>query len=107
MRSGALPLTHAEMHIVVAATHAFDQSLMDSVVERSLNPVEKVERSALIVAATLHGAPSVEQLVQPAALARIAGHSPALLKLHHTGGVSARGASIKADVSASEATTAQ
>ena len=97
MRSGALPLTHAEMHVVVAATHAFDQSLMDSVVDRNLNPVEKVERSALIVAATLHGATSVELLVQPAALARVAKHSPALL--HHTGVDPEHGAAMPREAS--------
>lgn len=53
---------------------------MNSVVERNLNPVEKVERSALIIAATLHEVPTVETLVQPGALARVAQHSPLLLR---------------------------
>eukprot|EP01064_Diplonema_japonicum_P008949 TRINITY_DN16417_c1_g1_i4.p1 TRINITY_DN16417_c1_g1~~TRINITY_DN16417_c1_g1_i4.p1 ORF type:complete len:962 (+),score=350.13 TRINITY_DN16417_c1_g1_i4:32-2917(+) len=53
-RSGALGVEEADLHVVVAATHCFDLTLMDTVVQRSVNPVEKVERSTLIVASTVH-----------------------------------------------------
>ena len=54
-RSGALSLDQAELHIVLAATHAFDKSLIDTVIQQNVNPIEKAERSALLLAATVHG----------------------------------------------------
>ena len=41
---------HSCLHIVVAATHCFDKSLLDTVIQGNCNPIERVERSALIVA---------------------------------------------------------
>lgn len=53
-RSGALSLDAAELHMVVAATHVFDKNLVDTVVQNNVNPIEKVERSAMLVAAVVH-----------------------------------------------------
>ena len=57
-RSGALPIEHASLHVIIAATHCFDQSLVDTVVQRNVNPIERVERSTLIMAATLNNLPA-------------------------------------------------
>lgn len=61
-RSGTLPLTSATLHIVLAATHAFDLSILDTVVQESVNPIERVERSLLVMATTLHGLPASQLL---------------------------------------------
>lgn len=53
-RSGNLTVDHASLHIVIAATHCFDRSLVDTVVKDNVNPIEKVERTALILASTVH-----------------------------------------------------
>ena len=53
-RSGSLVLEHSQLHVIVAATHCFDQSLMNTVVQANVNPIEQVERSALIIASTVH-----------------------------------------------------
>jgi len=56
--SGALPIACCSLHVVVAATHAFDQSLLDTVIQQNVNPIEKLERSSLLVATTIHDAPA-------------------------------------------------
>ncbi|RYG65879.1 hypothetical protein EON64_11020 [archaeon] len=54
-RSGGLELLFASLHVIVAATHGFEQDVLESVVCRNMNVIERVERSALILASTLHG----------------------------------------------------
>jgi hypothetical protein len=76
-RSGALAIEHAALHVIIAATHCFDQSLMDTVVQQNVNPIERVERSSLIMAATLNGvAPGA--LVAAGHLERVSTYSPSL-----------------------------
>ena len=70
-------MEHASLHIVMGATHCFTQSLVDTVIQQNLNPIEKVERSLLIMAATLHEqTPTL--LVQGTHVARLAAATPAL-----------------------------
>merc|ERR1719210_1476663 len=56
-KSGGLQVEHASLHVVVAATHCFDQTVMDTVVQENTNPIEQVERSTLIMASTVHQLP--------------------------------------------------
>lgn len=44
--------------MVLAATHCFDQTLIDTVIRENVNPIEKVERSLLIVGTTIHKLPA-------------------------------------------------
>ena len=65
---------------MVAATHCFSKGLVETVVRDNINPIEKLERSSLIIASTLHGAPA-SALLLPEHVERVAKHSaPALLK---------------------------
>jgi len=77
-KSGALPLLYTELHVMVAATHRFDNSIVDTVVQDNVNPIEKIERSLLIVSSTIHGLP-VADLVSAGSIETIGYHSPALL----------------------------
>jgi len=67
-RSGALPLPHGQLHVILGATHAFDDTLLNTLVVGNMNPIEEVERSQLIIASTLHGVPPVD-LLTPAHVA--------------------------------------
>lgn len=53
-RSGGLPVLGADLHVVVASTHCFEKSVMDTLVKDNMNPIEKLERSLLIVAESIH-----------------------------------------------------
>lgn len=63
-KSGALPIENASLHVVIAATHCFDKTLLDTVIQGNVNPIEKVERSLMIVATTIHGRPAVDLLTE-------------------------------------------
>lgn len=76
-RSGALTLQDCELHVVIAATHAFDRSLMNTLVQANENPIEDVERSSAILSSTLHGLPT-QQLVLPSHAQRLMSMNPQL-----------------------------
>jgi len=78
-RSGCLMIDQASLHVVMAATHCFDKTLIDTVIQDNVNPIEKVERSALIVATTIHNKPAHE-LVKPEQLERVSTYSPGLFE---------------------------
>jgi hypothetical protein len=63
-RSGTLAIDHASLHVVIAATHAFDKTLLDAVIQDNVNPIEKVERSLVILASTIHRVPAIELLAE-------------------------------------------
>ena len=74
-QSGAVTITDATLHVVVAATHRFGKSVLDCVVKDNVNPIEKMERSALIVASVVHGKTPVELIGDEGEARRIAQNS--------------------------------
>lgn len=75
--SGAIPLEDASLHILVAATHCFDKTVTETVVQDNMNPIEKVERSMLIMASTVHQQ-ATAALICEGQHPRVSAASPAL-----------------------------
>ena len=78
-RSGVVPMSHAELHVVIASTHCFDKSVVNTVIQDNINPIEKIERSHLLVASIVHNANMKELLSNEEELDRICNHSPMLM----------------------------
>lgn len=76
-KSGAIPVEQASLHVLVAVTHAFDRSVLETVVQENVNPIEKVERSLLILGSTVHQRP-VPELLQAGQQPRVEAASPQL-----------------------------
>jgi len=77
-KSGDLTIEQASLHVVIAATHCFDKTLINTVIQDNVNPIEKVERSSLIVASTIHQI-QPHLLIQPSHINRLAMYSPMLI----------------------------
>lgn len=77
-KSGALEIEHASLHVIIASTHCFDKSLMETVIQDNVNPIEKVERSSLIVASTIHNVAPMS-LISAEQVERVGNFSPMLL----------------------------
>merc|ERR1712151_1316974 len=79
-KSGALPVEHASLHIVVAATHCFDKTVTETVVQDNISPIDKVERSTLIMATTVYQQPACA-MIRESHVQRVQGSSPLLFQL--------------------------
>lgn len=78
-RSGTLPIEYSELHVLVAVTHCFDKSVMSTVVQDNVNPIEKLERSTLLLASAMHGVPARELIKGSNDLQRLEGAMPLLM----------------------------
>ena len=74
-RSGTLPIESASLHIVLAASHAFEHSIIETIIQDNVNPIAKVERSILIASAAIHQLP-VLSIVHPDHAERISNDLP-------------------------------
>eukprot|EP01126_Amoeba_proteus_P047283 TRINITY_DN5387_c0_g4_i4.p1 TRINITY_DN5387_c0_g4~~TRINITY_DN5387_c0_g4_i4.p1 ORF type:complete len:199 (-),score=62.93 TRINITY_DN5387_c0_g4_i4:132-728(-) len=79
-KSGNLVFQDSEIHVMITATHCFDKTLLETVVKDNVNPIDRVERSGLIMASTIHKK-VVEKLVVPQCLEHIRQVSPMLFDL--------------------------
>lgn len=77
-RGGVVPMSHSELHIIIASTHCFDKSVVNTVVQDNVNPIEKIERSNLLVASQIHGVKLQQLLSNTEDLERITKICPLL-----------------------------
>ena len=73
-KSGELSIRSASLHVVIASTHCFDKTLIDTIVQDNVNPIEKVEKSSLMIASTIHDLP-IAELVNESQIERLRTHS--------------------------------
>ncbi len=69
-KSGALSVDAASLHIVMVATHCFDKTIMNTLIQDNVNPISKVECSTLVMAETIHEC-GVELMVRSDQLSRL------------------------------------
>lgn len=78
-RSGALPISSSELHVVVAVTHCFEKEVMDTIIEDNVNPIEKLEMSTLLVGSVIHNTPAPALVRSDADRTRLRSTFPLLL----------------------------
>jgi ubiquitin len=69
-KSGGYGVEDASLHVLITATHCFDRSLLDTVIQKNVNPIEKVEFSSLIMATTIHNE-GIDKLVNVDQVSRL------------------------------------
>jgi hypothetical protein len=77
-KSGALALGNCQLHVVIVVTHCFDRMVMETVTRDNVNPIEKAERTQLIIASAVHGEDDFSKLVHERELARVQEQNPNL-----------------------------
>jgi hypothetical protein len=80
-RSGSLPISAGELHVIVAVTHCFDKSVTEAVIQENVNPIEKLEKSMLIVAACIHNVKPAGLVKGTSQLESVMLHSPDLFHM--------------------------
>jgi hypothetical protein len=78
-RSGSLPIACSELHVIVAVTHCFENDVMGTVIQDNINPIEKLEKSTLLIASTIHGVPARDLIRDSVEVQRLTSSFPALL----------------------------
>merc|ERR1712228_656951 len=79
-RSGFLPIDCAELHVIIATTHCFDKSLINTVVKDNINPIEKIEKSLLLIGSTFYCMNAKNLIRNKEQVTRVIKHSSYLLK---------------------------
>ena len=77
-RSGALPIASSELHVFIAVSHCFENDVMGCIVQDNVNPIEKVEKSALMIASTIYGKPPMTLLKDESEVQRLTTTFPEL-----------------------------
>ena len=77
-RSGTLPIECAELHVIIAVSHCFANDVMGTVIQDGVNPIERVEKSCLMVGSTIFGKSTSELLANSVHKERLTNKFPTL-----------------------------
>jgi len=77
-RSGVLPIEFSELHVVVAVSHCFENDLMGTIIQDNVNPIDKLEKSTLMIASTIYGKPTRALIEEEAQVKRLESSFPQL-----------------------------
>jgi hypothetical protein len=77
-KSGGISLDNVDLHVVIAATHAFGKTVMETLVQDNDNPIEKIQHSSLILTAAIHGV-GFKEVVSPDFQENVKLYSPNLV----------------------------
>mmetsp|Transcript_10550 Transcript_10550/g.21184 ORF Transcript_10550/g.21184 Transcript_10550/m.21184 type:complete len:203 (-) Transcript_10550:57-665(-) len=62
-RSGSLPINASELHVVIGMAHCFTKQIMETIIQDSINPIEKMEKVLLMIASIIHDKPNSSDLL--------------------------------------------
>jgi hypothetical protein len=79
-RSGSLPISCSELHVIISVTHCFEKDVMGTVIQDNINPIEKLEMSTLLIASTLYGVPASLLVRDDSDWSRLTASFPKLLR---------------------------
>jgi hypothetical protein len=54
-KSGSVVLSDVSYHVVIASSYSFQQTLMATLIEKNINPITELKRSAFLIASVIHG----------------------------------------------------
>ena len=78
-RSGLLPSSCLELHVMICVTHCFEKDVVGTVIQDNNNPIEKLEMSTLLIASIIHGVPANTLIRDANETHRLTASFPALL----------------------------
>jgi hypothetical protein len=80
-QSGSLSIAFSELHVIVCVTHSFEKNhVMSTLIKDNIDPIEKLEMSALLVASTIHGTPANTLIGEDEERRRLTSNFPSLLE---------------------------
>lgn len=81
-RSGGISIDHASLHLIVSSVHCFGQTVLETVVQENINPIDQLEQSSIIAASTIHRISVPGLLKDDRQRERIKAIAPSLLELN-------------------------
>ncbi|CAJ1960792.1 unnamed protein product [Cylindrotheca closterium] len=81
--SGALSIPYSELHVVLCASHCFQKSVADTIIQDNVNPIERLELSTLLLGSVIHGATPCQLVTAGSERQRIESTFPAFSNLNN------------------------